>query len=429
MKQNHHNTNENLKQLTPETLIFGVDISKNFHVARAIDFRGMELDKTHSFSNHILGFREFHQQIRHLQNAYNKTHVIVGVEPTGPYGYALIQFLRSHDIQVVLTLGYQVAKAKELDDNTPSKNDYKDALTIAGLVRDGRFRKLREFEPSIYELREAMSLHRQLTKDITRTKCRIDNWLCQYFPEFPLVFKDWTKKTAYATLSAFPMPVDICRHSAEEIVRVWRSSGVIKGVGLKKASQLKLQARHSIGLVRANELAAVHLRALLTQYELYLSQVEELWTLIDQIVKSIPLFHILSQIPAMGKVAACGIVAELGDVSAFSHPKQLSRLAGLSLKESSSGGKRGVSEITKRGRPHLRHSLYLAVIGLLKSRTGAFWVLHQYHTKHKETPLKPMQSVIALCNKLLRVIYGMAISGQPYDPELVLSGIATQEAA
>jgi transposase len=37
---------------------------------------------------------------------------------------------------------FHTKKAKELDDNSPTKSDKKDALTIARLVRDGRY-----FEP------------------------------------------------------------------------------------------------------------------------------------------------------------------------------------------------------------------------------------------------------------------------------------------
>lgn len=34
---------------------------------------------------------------------------------------------------------YHTKRAKELDDNSQTKNDKKDALTIAKLVRDGRY--------------------------------------------------------------------------------------------------------------------------------------------------------------------------------------------------------------------------------------------------------------------------------------------------
>ena len=130
MNQKHHNTNENLKQLCSETLIIGIDISKKSHVARAVDYRGMELSTPKTFKSDLNGFMYCHRWIRELLAMHGKKDTIVGVEPTGPYGNTLIHYLRSQDVKVVLVLGAQVAKAKELDDNTPSKNDFKDALTI-----------------------------------------------------------------------------------------------------------------------------------------------------------------------------------------------------------------------------------------------------------------------------------------------------------
>jgi len=425
MKQKHHNTNENLKQLTSETLIVGVDAAKNNHVARAVDYRGTELSKTLTFSSNSKGFLMFHKFIRDLAAIHDKTNVIVGLEPTGVYGNTLVQFLRGKGINVVLVLGSQVAIAKELDDNTPSKNDYKDALTICKLIQGGRFRKFREFDENINALKEAMSLNQQLTKNLTRVKCQIDNWLCLYFPEFQLAFKDWTKKTAYATLKICPLPKDVLAVKPEGLVQMWRKSGVIKGIGIKKADELRHLARYSTGVTTAPEFAAIHIRDLLIQYEVFLSQSDELWALIDTLVKDIPLYKTLSGIPHLGKRAICGIISEIGDPFVFSHPRQLIRLAGLSLRESSSGSRRGTSQITKRGRPHLRHWLYIAVLNLLKEKEPSFWALHLYYTKRKDNPLKKMQSVIALCCKLLRVIYGMCMHGTAYDPRLVTPYLAS----
>ena len=423
MTYTNNNTNENLKQLSSETLIIGVDIAKLEHVAKAIDYRGIELSKSIKFNSTMRGFREFLDWIYILQETHNKSTVIVGLEPTGPYGHTLTQFLRNCDIHTVLVLGKQVNTAKELDDNTPSKNDSKDALIIAKLVKDGRYRKLRTFTEEVASLKEAMAHDRQLTKDLTRIKCRIDNWLCQYFPEFKTAFKSWTFKTAFITLKCFPMPKDIAKLTPTEISTVWRENGVQKGIGVKKAEQLIFLARHSAGLTSASEFAENHIRCMIEQYILLTEQKDELWAMTEMLLKDIPLYQTLIKIPCMSKRIACGIASEIGDVSDFSHSKQLIRLAGLSLKEVSSGKKHGLTEISRRGRPHLRHWLYLAVLELLKRREFSFWHMHNHYKNRKINPLKPMQSVIALCNKLLRVIFGMATNEKPYDSRIVTSGL------
>ena len=47
----NYNQNHKISQITSETLIVEVDIAKHNHVARAQDFRGLELGKTCFFEN------------------------------------------------------------------------------------------------------------------------------------------------------------------------------------------------------------------------------------------------------------------------------------------------------------------------------------------------------------------------------------------
>ena len=61
---------------------------------------------------------------------------LVGIEPTGHYWFDLGQFMGEKSIKFVMVNPHHVHKTKELDDNSPSKNDRKDPRVIAGLVRD-----------------------------------------------------------------------------------------------------------------------------------------------------------------------------------------------------------------------------------------------------------------------------------------------------
>ena len=69
---------------------------------------------------------------------------------------------------------HHVHKTKELDDNSPSKNDRKDPRVIAGLVRDGRY--FYSYMPTgVYaELRNASNRRFVLVEEQTRvrTVCR-----------------------------------------------------------------------------------------------------------------------------------------------------------------------------------------------------------------------------------------------------------------
>ena len=50
--------NQRIQQITDSTIIVGADIAKHTHVARAIDFRGIELGKECVFTNDDEGMRE-----------------------------------------------------------------------------------------------------------------------------------------------------------------------------------------------------------------------------------------------------------------------------------------------------------------------------------------------------------------------------------
>ena len=67
------------------------------------------------------------------------TKVIIGLEPSGHYWKPLTWFLKEQGYQVVLVNPYHVKKRKEEEDNSPTKNDRKDALIIAKLVKEGKF--------------------------------------------------------------------------------------------------------------------------------------------------------------------------------------------------------------------------------------------------------------------------------------------------
>jgi hypothetical protein len=59
----------------------------------------------------------------------------------------------------------------------------------------------------------------------------------------------------------------------------------------------------------------------------------------------------------------------------------------------------------------------------LVAKNEEFQKLHQYFTTRAENPLKKMQSMIAICCKLLRVFYAVAIKGCAYSAEKMLADI------
>ena len=53
----------------------------------------------------------------------------------------------------------------------------------------------------------------------------------------------------------------------------------------------------------------------------------------------------------------------------------------------------------------------------LVAKNAAFRALHEYYTKRPINPLKKMQSLIALCNKLIRILFGILKKGHEFSEE------------
>ena len=68
-------------------------------------------------------------------------NVIVGMEPTGHYWLNFAHILRENHIKFVAVKPLHVKKSKELDDNSPTKND--DSKVIGQLVKNERYAELR----------------------------------------------------------------------------------------------------------------------------------------------------------------------------------------------------------------------------------------------------------------------------------------------
>ena len=132
--------NRKIEAVTLRTLVVGVDIAKEMQWARFVDCRGIECGKATYFRNDGTGFKAILAKIRQICKENSFEDAIVGMEPTGHYWKALANWLMKQEhIKVVLVNPYHTKKAKELDDNSQTKSDKKDALTIARLVKDRRY--------------------------------------------------------------------------------------------------------------------------------------------------------------------------------------------------------------------------------------------------------------------------------------------------
>ena len=421
----NYTQNEKILQIKETTLIVGIDVGSEKHYARAFNFRGVEHGKLLVFDNNAEGIAKFEEWTAKIAKSNGFTEVILGMEPTGHYWLNLAENTMKKGMRIVLVNPHHVKKSKELDDNNPTKNDRKDPKTIAMLVKDGRYIEPYIPEGIYKELRLAMDSRWRIVKELSAVRNRISRWICIYYPEFTKVFEDWEGKAALLILKECPTPKKVVEKGIEGITAIWKEHK-IRAVGIKRAVRLLESARTSIGTSEGLVAAENELSMLLEDYESKMRQLERTMALIEELAMQIPGFEKLLEIKGVGLVVAAGFLAEVGDISRFSHPKQIQKLSGLSLKENSSGKHKGQTTICKRGRKRLRYYLTFGIMPLL-SKNEEFRALHQYYTTRKERPLKKMQSLIALSNKLIRIFYAILTKDIDYDPKKMMSDIRRPE--
>lgn len=406
--------------ITTDTLVVGVDIAKNYQWARFVDFRGIEHDRALKFKNRKGDFETILARIREICKKENFAKAVVGMEPTGHYWKAFANWLEKQDgITVVLVNPYATKQAKELDDNSQTKSDKKDALTIAKLVKDGRYFELYLPHDIYAELRGLSTTRTGLNKRKNALKNTITAVLDEFFPEYEEVFKHpLTGKASRHILKTCPFPKFIIE-LGEEGVTAEIKKAVKKTVGRKKAGQLVETAEGSVGVDYGEEAARLKLR-------LMLEELEELEEQMEAALEKTDYAEFLLSIKGIGVVTLAACLGELGDPTRFDSPRQMSRMAGYNLVEDSSGKNKSGTKISKRGRKNLRSVLYQMALTMVATNAEMKQLYHYLKTREK-SPLRKMQALIVVSKKILTLIHTLAKKKENYAPEKVFGHVRREQ--
>ncbi len=414
----NHTLNKKIEQVTDKTLIVGVDIGSETHYARAILVRGYEISKKpYRFENTEEGLSGFIAWVNDLAAYNNLNKIMIGVEPTGHYWFNFAEYLKKYNVQLVLVAPQHVKHSKEMDDNTQEKTDRKDPLVIARLIPEGRY-MIPYMPEGIYaDLRIAFNRRCELVDALIRNANRMNRWYDIYFPEYKTIYGRIDAISGLMVLKRAPLPSDILELKEDEICRIWREEKV-KGVGCNRAKKIVAAAGKSIGM-KGGEAARREFWQLLEEHDLLAKQLHDMMVLIEEYLHQIPGADRLLKVPGAGIVTVAGFLSEVGDIKRFTDPKQIQKLAGLAVVENSSGKRKGVSEISRRGRSRLRWVLFQLARTMVQFNQE-MRTYHHYYTNRKENPLKKMQSIMAIAARIARIFYGMLKNGTQYDPAIVM---------
>jgi transposase len=162
-------------------------------------------------------------------------------------------------------------------------------------------------------------------------------------------------------------------------------------------------------------------RALVSPLVALLEQIEQQLALVEQQLERLcaaePIIARLTTVPGVGMVIAAAFVSVVDDAHRFRDAHQVQAYIGLVPSEDSSGDRRRIGSITKRGNPYLRSLLVQAAWVTMGLRTSddplRSWAKQVAARRGRRI------AVVALARRLVGVLWAMWRRGTVYDPALV----------
>ena len=393
-------------------ILVGIDIGKNQHTFSATDKEtGDILLKPSVFDNNQNGFLLLIKKL----SAYNKSKLLIGMEDTGHYHFALLKYLLDRRYTVALINPTTADLTRKIQGGI-TKNDPLDSLTICDVISSNqrkkpyRVTKVNRFD--LYEQKQLTRHHHNLKEELNIYKNRLQKCIDIVFPEFNSLFNSKYGVVYMSVLKTFSSADAIANADIRSIRKCFEFSKQGRRISLT-AEQLKMTAKASIGIPSAAE--EIQIRHLVSQIELLEEQLSEIDKRIEEF--SVQNNSTILSIPGISHFSGTSILAELGDICNYQKASQIIKFAGVApYHYESSQFTAQHTAITKKGSRYLRKTLYQIIIPVIFHNE----VFHAYYNK-KLAEGKGHRCAQGHCiRKLLRVIYHLLITGQRFSPELLV---------
>ena len=393
-------------------ILVGIDIGKTKHTFSIIDRGTGEILLNPSvFDNNQNGFLLLIKQLK----AYDKANILIGMEDTGHYHFALLKYLLDSRYTVALINPTITDLTRKLQGGI-TKNDPLDSLTICDVISSNqrkkpyRVTKVNRFE--LYEQKQLTRHHHNLKEELNIYKNRLQKCIDIVFPEFNSLFRSKYGVVYMNVLKTFSSADAIANADIRSIRKCFEFNGRGKRISLS-AEQLKSVAKSSIGIPSVAE--EIQIRHLVSQIELLEEQLSEIDKRIEEF--SAKSNSTILSIPGISHFSGTSILAELGDICNYKKSSQIIKFAGVApYHYESSQYMAQHTAITKKGSKYLRKTLYQIILPVINNNE----VFRTYYNK-KLSEGKSYRCAQGHCiRKLLRVIYHLLSTEQQFNSELLV---------
>jgi transposase len=399
-----------------QTLVVGIDIAKRESVAvfvRALD--KIRLGQLR-IETSAAGVLELVKRGRGLCEEHGLGSVVLAMETTGHYWKILARNAERLGIRYVTVQSFTVARGREFDDLTRDKTDLRDAALIADLTCDLRFNEVQLEKGAWAELRSLAEARDRYRVECAAALQEQRALLAFTWPILLSAARHLPGSHLQAMLRLGLSPVEIGampRHRfVARLAREHRNQRFLPWMAgrLWSAARSAQVEDQSLALTLRLQLAAQRIRAA----EMAIARLDQAMA---GAFEETGLSWLRGQIPGLGDQLLHNLLALSGDPRRLDSSRCMVKLAGSNPTERSSGEHQASGGIHRRGRPLLRLLAHQAAVCLVRHNLD-FRTRFQSLTQRQYRPLNNKPAYVAVANKLLRTLWVLAVSNQPYRSQI-----------
>jgi transposase len=352
--------------------------------------------------------------------------VVVGCEPTGHRWRAVMQLADDVGMGFVCVQSLRVHLARAEDDYTRDKTDHKDAVLIGKLIARLECYLPERSAPDWARLRHLGQRRFALVGEGVACQQQIVDLLACCWPAaLACAAKPFQCTTWLACLAA---TVQRCDGDPARLRRLGRDKFAaavrheLPRFGGQRLSYKIIDRFFAALTDRAGVLSQRHgglerVGLLLDDWHSTLTRQSDVEQRMVGVLDAMGLTALVTSMPGMSAVGAAVILAETGDPSRFRSARSVVKHAGLNPTENTSATFRGLTKVSRRGRPALRTGAWRATWGALP---------HNQILRHKFIHLTTRdadrltvgQARVACAAALLRWLYAIVTRRQAWNPDI-----------
>jgi transposase len=417
MRRQSAKTARRRERVPVDALIAGIDLGKRESVVTFVAAADRRRLGRLRVPTNAAGMEQVCRRGAELREQHGLGQLVAAMEPTSHFWKIAGRALGRSGVECVFVQSFVVAKGREIDDLTRDKTDARDAALIADLAAGLRFTESRLPDEPWAELDLLADARNARVRERSAALQEQRALLELAWPELLAACPDLPGCHLQALLRLGLTPQQIAalpRARLRDLVR--RSLEPGRRFSPWMAERLRT-AGASVGPVPETCGAAMRWRLAAERIALADRAIVDLDHRLGELLDAAGYGHLRGAIPGLGDVTLANLLGLLGDPTRFDDARCLVKLAGSNPTERSSGERAAPGPISRRGRPALRVVVYQAAVNLVRHNSD-FRDRFEALRHRPGRPLAKPAAYVAVGNKLLRTLWVLAVTGEPYRSDI-----------